>query len=131
MFPPSKRKGRPLLAAAAGIAFVSFAASCREHRPVGNLRAPDPVPGVGDPTPTAGTTQTGGTDPGTAAAGGSAPLEPTPIPPVGNLRVPTDADPPPLEPKPEPKPDPKPEPKPVLKPEPKPHHPVGNLRPPE
>jgi hypothetical protein len=42
---------------------------------------------------------------------------------VGNLRVPADADPSPLEPKPEPKPDPKPEPK--------PHHPVGNLRPPE
>lgn len=134
MFPPSKRKGRPLLAAAAGIAFVSFAASCREHRPVGNLRAPDPTPDVRDPEPTAGTTQTGGTGPGAAGTGGMAAPDPGPIHPVGNLRVPTDADPQP-QPNPEPTPDPKPKPdpktKPDLKPEPKPHHPVGNLRPPE
>ncbi|CAN5139986.1 hypothetical protein BH09MYX1_BH09MYX1_05470 [soil metagenome] len=38
-----KRKGRPLLVAAAGIAFVSFV-SCHEDRPVGNLRNPDPRP---------------------------------------------------------------------------------------
>ena len=133
MFPPSKRKGRPLLAAAAGIAFVSFAAACREHRPVGNLRAPDPTPDVRDPEPTAGTTQTGGTGPGAAVIGGggsSAVPDPGPIHPVGNLRVPTDADP---QPNPEPTADPKPNPKtkPEPKPEPKPHHPVGNLRPPE
>lgn len=130
MFPPSKRKGRPLLAAAAGIAFVSFAA-CRQQRPVGNLRAPDPVPGVADPAASAaGTTQTGGTDAGNAA-GGSTQAEPPLIPPVGNLRAPTEAEPPKLEPKPEPQPEPKPVLKPDPKPQPKPHHPVGNLRPPE
>jgi hypothetical protein len=55
-----KRNGRPLLIAAAGIAFVSFA-NC-EKEPVGNLRAPEnptvlpeagPAPAEGDAgTPT-------------------------------------------------------------------------------
>jgi len=35
-----KRKGRPLLVAAAGVAFVSYVA-CAKDRPVGNLRGPD------------------------------------------------------------------------------------------
>ena len=38
----SKRKGRPLLAGAAGVAFVSFVHCEPQH--VGNLRAPDNTP---------------------------------------------------------------------------------------
>jgi hypothetical protein len=37
-----KRKGRPLLLAAAGVAFVSFANCEPKYEPVGNLRGPDP-----------------------------------------------------------------------------------------
>lgn len=66
---PPKRKGRPLLIAAAGIAFVSFASNCGPNKPVGNLKAPEPPPSA----------------------------EP-PIEPVGNLRVPTGDEPPPQPP---------------------------------
>lgn len=82
MPPTPKRKGRPLLVAAAGIAFVSFAANCRQHRPVGNLRAPEPPPSAEQPQ------------------------EP-PIEPVGNLRVPTGDEP---QPQPQPQPEPQPQP---------------------
>ena len=44
-----RRKGRPLLLAAAGVAFVSFACGPKADvvtspSPVGNLRMPDPIP---------------------------------------------------------------------------------------
>jgi hypothetical protein len=55
MMPGHKRKGRPLLACAAGIAFVSYVQCTRQPvgnmpdtrdaepiQPVGNLRAPEP-----------------------------------------------------------------------------------------
>ena len=90
----TKRKGRPLLIAAAGIAFVSFAAGCRTDKPaegpgqppaqdppiepVGNLR----VPRDDEPQPQ---------PPGSAEPPTDAPPPPTdepPIQPVGNLRPP-------------------------------------------
>lgn len=44
-----RRKGRPLLVAAAGVAFVSFSCGAKPDvvtspSPVGNLRMPDPIP---------------------------------------------------------------------------------------
>lgn len=112
MAPPTKRKGRPLLAAAAGVAFVSFAGcQVQEPRPVGNLRAPDA------PLPVAGTDAVGGSSSAGAPTSGGSGAEP-PIAPVGNLRPP---EPPADEPKPKPTP-----PGTVAPP-----HPVGNLRPPD
>jgi hypothetical protein len=101
----AKRKGRPLLVAAAGIAFVSFAANCRQHKPVGNLRAPEPTPSVEEPPP-------------------------PPIEPVGNLRVPNGDEP---QPQPQPAPSGSATPAPSMSPptEKPPLMPVGNLRPPE
>jgi hypothetical protein len=81
----AKRKGRPLLVATAGIAFVSFAANCRPHKPVGNLKAPEPAPSVEDP-------------------------QQPPIEPVGNLRVPTGDEP---QPQPTPSADPPPDKPPI------------------
>lgn len=43
-----KRKGRPLLVAAAGIAFVSYI-NCEPSPNVGNLRGPDPRPEPTEP----------------------------------------------------------------------------------
>ena len=37
---PPKRKGRPLLVAASGLALVSYV-GCHEYKPVGNLRGPE------------------------------------------------------------------------------------------
>jgi hypothetical protein len=97
-----RRKGRPLLIAAAGVAFVSYVQCRPKEQPVGNLRPVDPIPTLTD----------------TASA--SAPPTPTepPIQPVGNLRpAPSRED------AGSPSPDAG---KPVL-----PNfHPVGNLRPP-
>jgi hypothetical protein len=84
-----RRKGRPLLLAAAGVAFVSFACEkpdvITSPSPVGNLRGPEPIPldagveedsGVVAPAD-AGTTSVPEADIVTA-----------PSPPVGNLRAP-------------------------------------------
>jgi len=91
-----KRKGRPLLVAAAGVAFVSFS-QCepKDHAPVGNLRPVEidagPIPPVGNlmanPNddkgfPDAGPPDTGAPSTTTSDGGGRI------IPPVGNLRPP-------------------------------------------
>ena len=82
-----RRKGRPLLLAAAGVAFVSFACDPKPDvitspSPVGNLRAPDNIPfDAGPPEP----------DDSGAPADAGAPdvdLVTAPSPPVGNLRAP-------------------------------------------
>jgi hypothetical protein len=117
---PPQRKGRPLLVAAAGIAFVSFA-GCRqaeEPRPVGNLRPVEPLPtqDAGEtpppPAPSASASPASG-----GSGGGPAVVQEPSHAPVGNLRPPD-----PVEPQPSAKPTATP-----LQPLPNPH-PVGNLR---
>jgi hypothetical protein len=96
----TKRKGRPLLIAAAGVAFVSYVQCRPKEQPVGNLRPVDPIPTLPD-----------------TASAPPTPTEP-PIQPVGNLRpAPSRED------AGAPSPD-------AGKPMPPNIHPVGNLRPP-
>lgn len=112
-----KRKGRPLLIAATGVALVSYACTPNQHpvgnlrpperddasiEPVGNLRPPEPPPSIDAGAPAI--------DSAAIDAG------PPPIPPVGNLRPPATA--------------PTATTQPTTTQPPKPPHPVGNLRPP-
>jgi hypothetical protein len=113
----TNRKGRPLLACAVGIAFVSYV-QCTNHQPVGNLR---PVPGDAEPIapvgnlrapepldegdaatsanaslPDAATTTVDASAPPKKKADAGALLPIAPIPtmhPVGNLRPPPTHDP--------------------------------------
>lgn len=110
-----KRKGRPLLVAAVGIAFVSYA-DCTPYGHVGNLRGPDPRPDATEPdggatdtppidgeaplavaagaadaaTPDAATTDAGIKNDAGATRDASAPAtrDAGPMAPVGNLRPP-------------------------------------------
>jgi hypothetical protein len=80
-----RRKGRPLLLAAAGVAFVSFACEPKPDvitgpSPVGNLRAPDPIPFEDSGAPITGPEDAGAPD--------VVDIITAPSPPVGNLRAP-------------------------------------------
>jgi hypothetical protein len=112
-----KRKGRPLLACAVGIAFVSYVQCTTNHQPVGNLRGPDtdaqPIPPVGNlrgPEPVdegdaatsadvsvldaAATIDASAPPKKKADAGALLPIGPSPtMHPVGNLRPPPTHDP--------------------------------------
>jgi cytoskeletal protein RodZ len=117
--PSRKRKGKPLLKAALGVAFVSFV-NCEpkppDPQPVGNLRPVDPrhIPtGTAEPTttPTAQPTSTATAETTSAPTATAAPTATIaapatatavatdtprpPIRPVGNLRPPPPPPPPP------------------------------------
>ena len=84
-----KRKGRPLLIAAAGVAFVSFVRCEPKDHPVGNLRPPGNIDsGQIEPV---GNLRPVDMDTGTMPADAGVAKDAAPMPkvgPVGNLRPP-------------------------------------------
>lgn len=82
-----RRKGRPLLLAAAGVAFVSFACEKPDvitaPSPVGNLRGPEPIPFDAGAEP-----EDSGPADAVATSVAEADIVTAPSPPVGNLRPP-------------------------------------------
>lgn len=89
MDPKPKRKGRPLLVAAAGIAFVSYA-SCHEYKPVGNLRGPDNPPPTSEDA-SAPAEDASGAPVATPVEAGPAPLDAASPPMIPDAGAPKDA----------------------------------------